>query len=87
MRNALAAAAIVASLFTAAGHSPADAAPEDRTWRPCQYEDGSSQRRCVWDARHMGNGYGQSLIIRRGGTDTATYREVSHRRAHRLLHG
>jgi hypothetical protein len=52
---------------------------------PCRFEDGSGQRRCAWDARHMGNGRGDSLLIRRGGTDRATYRVISHRRAHSLI--
>lgn len=45
--------------------------------RPCRYED---SRNCVWDARHMGNGAGQSFID----IDGQTYR-ISHRLAHRLI--
>lgn len=56
----------------------------DRT-PPCKFEDGSGQVRCVWDARHMGNGQGQSLLIKRGGEDDAEYIRISHRRAHRLM--
>lgn len=51
----------------------------------CRVEDGSGQRACVWDARHAGNGAGRSVVIRHGGTDRATVRVVTHRRAHRLI--
>ncbi len=51
----------------------------------CEYEDGSSQRVCVWDATHSGNGIGRSVVIRHGGTERATYTFVSHRRAHSLI--
>lgn len=77
---------ITAALATAAllaTPAAADAA-KDRT-PPCRYEDGSGQARCVWDARHMGNGEGRSLLIRRGGTDRAEYIRITHRRAHRLM--
>lgn len=50
----------------------------------CVAEDGSGQARCVWDARHMGNGEGQSVVIRHGGTDDMTVTVVTHKRAHRL---
>jgi hypothetical protein len=36
---------------------------------------------CVWDARHLGNGTGSSFALDRD----ANLREISHRRAHRLL--
>lgn len=54
----------------------------------CKYEDGSGNRPvCVWDVRHSGNGLGDlSILIRRGGTDDAVYKEITHRRAHRLIH-
>lgn len=54
------------------------------TIHACKYEDGSGQARCVWDARHMGNGEGRSLIIRKGGTDDMSVRVITHKRAHRL---
>jgi uncharacterized membrane-anchored protein len=50
----------------------------------CVAEDGSGQARCVWDARHMGNGEGRSVVIRKGGTDAMTVTVVTHKRAHRL---
>lgn len=52
---------------------------------PCEYEDGSGQPRCVWDARHMGNGRGTSWLIIQGGKDNAAYIKITHRRAHRLF--
>lgn len=61
------------------------AAQAHTNWKPCKYEDGSGQSRCIWDARHMGNGFGDSLIIRKGGTDEMKVKVISHRRAHRLL--
>lgn len=58
-----------------------------KAWKPCKYEDGSGQRRCVWDARHMGNGEGHSVKIIHGGTDSAKYVRISHKRAHQLAYG
>lgn len=79
-------AAIIAMTIAALLTAPsADAA----VWKPCRYEDGSGQARCVWDGRHMGNGQGRSYIVRRTGDrlqhEQITY--VSHRRAHQLLVG
>lgn len=51
----------------------------------CTYEDGSSQKICVWDARHEGNGQGHSGLIINGGTDHATWINLSHRTAHRII--
>ena len=46
-------------------------------------EDSCYTKRCVWDARHQGNGKGHSLILtRHKGEFLAT--RISHRRAHRL---
>jgi hypothetical protein len=74
---------LTTALAVIATASPA-AAVTDK-WRPCEYEDGSSQRRCVWDARHMGNGVGRSLIIFRGGTARERIVYISHRKAHWLM--
>lgn len=86
---ALATAALTATLTLTAAPAPADPPrafqPTPRAFQPCKYEDGSGQVRCVWDAVHMGNGTGQSALIRRGGTDDARYTDVTHRRAHRVL--
>ena len=54
-------------------------------WRQCRNEDGSGQRRCVWDARHAGNGVGDSFKVYRGGTKHERVVYLSHRRAHALL--
>lgn len=54
----------------------------DRT-PPCKYDEaGPEFPRCVWDARHMGNGLGQSFINRPRIGDVLY---ISHRRAHRLM--
>jgi hypothetical protein len=47
-------------------------------------EDSCYAHRCVWDAKHMGNGHGQSMILTewRGGFIA---QPIRHRRAHRLL--
>lgn len=51
----------------------------------CEYEDGSSQKVCIWDAKHQGNGEGNSGIIINGGTDRDRYIPISHRTAHRII--
>jgi hypothetical protein len=70
----LVAALVMASTLLA---TPASA----RDWKPCANEDTPGP--CVWDARHMGNGSGKSFIRRKSGK--VVY--VTHRRAHRMLHG
>ena len=60
-------------------------APKANAAPACIYEDGSSQARCVWDAKHMGNGEGRSVLIINGGTDNAKIKYISHKKAHRLL--
>jgi hypothetical protein len=65
--------------------SPSTAHDGHRDWNTCKYEDGSGQARCIWDARHQGNGKGQSLKIINGGDDDAKYIRISHRRAKHLL--
>lgn len=47
----------------------------------CVSEEHEGQRvfPCVWDARHQGNGRGDSLLMRRH-----RVRVISHERAHRL---
>jgi hypothetical protein len=47
-------------------------------------EDSCYAYRCVWDARHAGNGEGHSLILTRFHEDFIGKR-ITHRRAHRLL--
>lgn len=47
-------------------------------------EDSCYAYRCVWDARHAGNGRGHSLILTRFHGDFIGKR-ITHRRAHRLI--
>jgi len=47
-------------------------------------EDGCYVHRCVWDAKHRGNGEGHSLILTRYHGDYLAKR-ITHRRAHRLI--
>lgn len=75
--------ATITAAVLGAGIGAANAAPVDRT-PVCNYEDGSGQGRCVWDARHNGNGAGRSLVIVNGGEDNAAIRYVTHQRAHWL---
>ena len=72
MTRALVAAAIMAAALTAPAHANPDHTPA------CANED--SPGRCVWDARHMGDGNGHSFIRRASGE--LVY--VTHARAHRL---
>ena len=46
----------------------------------CEYEDSVQ---CVWDAKHMGNGYGRSFRVNRQGD--IFY--ISHQKAHHLAFG
>lgn len=75
MKIAIASIVALAGIIIAA---PDADAGRDRT-PPCKFEDGPG--RCVWDARHMGNGEGRSLVWREDGTK----RFITHRRAHRLM--
>jgi hypothetical protein len=81
MKIVLCATALLATLVT----GPSATAHENHRIEPCEYEDGSSQRVCVWDARHMGNGEGSSYIIWHGGTDNQRVVRITHRRAHHLM--
>jgi hypothetical protein len=47
---------------------------------PCRFDEAAGPR-CVWDARHMGNGGGRSFI--NSGDETVKY--IRHARAHRLM--
>lgn len=78
---------VIVSTTVIVGQVPsAQAGVEAGVLRPCRTEDGSGQRVCVWDARHAGNGVGDSFIAFRGGTDRARYVYVRHAVAHALLH-
>jgi len=50
----------------------------------CNYEDGSGQGACVWNAKAQGNGKGHSLLIINGGKDHAKVIRISHRTANRI---
>lgn len=80
-------AVIAIPLFTIGVHTiPADAGEGHRNWSRCHYEDGSGQKRCIWDAKHMGNGIGQSGKIINGGEDDMRWVPLTHRKAHHLIH-
>lgn len=82
MRSTLATLVLAATLTT----TPASAAPDPVFPRglPHAYtEDGCYTKRCVWDAKHQGNGEGHSLILTRHDGDFIAKR-ITHRRAHRL---
>ncbi len=51
----------------------------------CNYEDGSGQRVCVWQANEAGNRVGHSALIWKGGTDDARARLISHRIAAKII--
>lgn len=75
-------AALLAAVLSAGAPVPADPVfPRGLPHAPS--EDSCFAHRCVWDARHQGNGEGQSLLITAFG-DTFLMAPISHRRAHRL---
>ena len=88
MRRAVAAVAL-AVVATLVPYSPASAArpdpifPRGLPW--AEYEDACAVgvHRCVWDAKHRGNGQGKSYILTRYRGDFLV-KYVTHRRAHRL---
>jgi hypothetical protein len=89
MTRALALGAIVGALtmtpaIADAGWTPARSA--DLVQLPACVTDeapGTTGARCVWDARHMGNGQGRSFRINRAGE----LKRLSHARAHALTLG
>ena len=84
MRTLLAALVAAATLATG---SAAQAATVDPVFpRGLPYapsEDSCYSYRCVWDAKHQGNGEGHSLILTRYKGEFIAKR-ITHRRAHRL---
>jgi hypothetical protein len=97
MKMVLTAAAMIATTI-AGGHTAGNALEQVVTdnitlqshstgdWSGCRHEDGSGQRRCIWDARHMGNGEGHSMIVQFGHPDEdSRYIRITHRRAKHLL--
>lgn len=51
----------------------------------CNYEDGSGQQVCAWQANEVGNKVGSSFVIWNGGTPDAKIKYISHRKAARIL--
>lgn len=84
MRRMIGAACLALALLAPVAAADAPASSSVAGVAPCRFEDGSGQARCVWDARHRGNGIGRSLIVTRVG-DRETFVYVSHARAHRLV--
>ena len=76
---ALLAASIIATL-TVVGFGVAAADAATKVMPLCDGEDSGPSYPCMWDATHMGNGDGDSFILRRSGH----VRHVTHRRAHRV---
>lgn len=74
---ALAAAFLFATISTADAGTVAESGRVDRT-AACATDE-PSVTRCVWDARHQGNGAGRSFV-----TEGEQVRYVTHRRAHWL---
>ena len=71
---------MILALAVAALVIPPTQQPVEHPWRACAHEDST---RCVWDARHQGNGEGRSLLARKDGR--ITY--IPHSAAHQLVHG
>lgn len=81
-------AAIVAAIVAATAvagivAAPAHASDYGMHWQACQEGTDVPGIRCVWDARHMGNGIGHSYLIRRDGS----LHYITHRKAHALYFG
>ena len=87
MRAAIASSLVAALLSSPVGAAPSktDGAdhvfPRGLPWAPS--EDACYAHRCVWDARHQGNGEGHSVILTRFKGEFLVAR-ITHRRAHRL---
>jgi hypothetical protein len=87
MKIAIAGAVIVAVAAVGAVTTDAHASTPDPLFpRGLPYAPTDSEcytYRCVWDAKHQGNGQGLSLILTRYHGDYIP-KEITHRRAHRL---
>lgn len=81
IRTAAGVAASAALTLTAAVTVPAQADASLPKMNPCQQED---SRQCVWDAVHMGDGFGHSFWAPPAGLARVYYQ---HTVAHRLLYG
>lgn len=76
--------ALIAAPASAGSPAPASAdAVFPRGLAHAPSEEECYTYRCVWDAKHQGNGKGHSLILTRFRGDYIAKR-ITHRRAHRL---
>lgn len=77
--------AVAAPVMVAAAHTERPA-PHARTIAACPTDegaDGQGIRPCAYDARHQGNGLGQSFLVTRDGHTVP----ITHARAHQLVFG
>ena len=87
MKKTLAATVLGVALIAAPASAGDIPPPPDTVFpRGLPYATGEGEcatYRCVWDAKHQGNGLGQSMLLTRwkGGYIA---QPISHRRAHRL---
>ena len=64
--------------------SEAHGATTRTEFMPCSTDEGpDADRNCVWDARHIGNGMGNSYFVGEGGKVTP----LPHHIAHFLIYG
>lgn len=87
MRGLVAGVLAAVLLASPAGAAPSKTDSVERVFpRGLAYalnEDECATDRCVWDARHQGNGEGHSLILTKYRGEFLAQR-ITHRRAHRL---
>jgi hypothetical protein len=83
MKILLAAAVAAMSMIAAPAHAATPDPVFPRGLPAAPSEDGCYVHRCVWDAKHQGNGEGHSVILTRFHGDYIAKR-ITHRRAHRL---
>jgi hypothetical protein len=72
---------VLLGLAVTTAHS---ATPHRTEYLPCSTDEGpDGDRNCVWDARHNGNGKGNSYFVGKGGKVTP----LPHHLAHFLVYG
>ncbi len=79
-------AVLIGSLWAdgAQGASSSRAIPVNMA-PPCKYEDGSTQRSCVWQGNVRGNGVGRSFVMTRKAGEPRAWTRISHRKAARMI--